>query len=153
MCNFCSFFSYVGGVLVTNPFSPLLIDIFSDYPANYNTRGTLKIIFLICSDLLNCLRSVGTTVSKKVKSLSFTISLKKPPFLRCFGVCFVQPSQIFQVQTKISTIRPVFPYSLSVSYDYGYINYFNYYNKSGFWICWLVCHIKIINRLEITTNF
>ena len=41
LSNLCSFFSYVGGVLVTNLFS-----------ANYNTWGAFVIIFLICSDLL-----------------------------------------------------------------------------------------------------
>ena len=30
------------------------------YLAKYKTRGTFVIIFLICSDLLNCLSSVGT---------------------------------------------------------------------------------------------
>ena len=67
LCNFCSFFSYVGGVLVINLFSMLLIDIFwlfskLKHKANYNRRGAFVKIFLICSDLLNCLRSVSTIV-------------------------------------------------------------------------------------------
>ena len=37
----------------------------------------------------------------------------------CFDVYSVRPSQIFQVQAKISTVRPVFSDYLSVSYDYG----------------------------------
>ena len=50
LCNFCSFFSYVGGVLVTNLFSLLLI--YFGYSANYDTRGAFVIIFLICSSLM-----------------------------------------------------------------------------------------------------
>ena len=63
LCNFYSLFSYVGGIPVTNLFSLLLIDryIFG-YSANYKTRGALMILFLICSNLLNCLRRVGTIV-------------------------------------------------------------------------------------------
>ena len=64
LCNFCSFFNYVGGVLVTNLFSLLFIDIFGN-SANYNTRGEFVTIFLICSDLLNWLRGNGTIVITK----------------------------------------------------------------------------------------
>ena len=59
LCNVCSFCSYVGGVLVTNLFSLLLTD---GYSANYNTRRAFVVIFLICSDLLSCLRSNDTIV-------------------------------------------------------------------------------------------
>ena len=58
--NCCSIFSYVGGVLVTNPFTLLLIN---GYSENCNTRRTFVIIFLICSDLLFCLRSVRNIVT------------------------------------------------------------------------------------------
>ena len=34
----------------------------------------------------------------------------------------MRPPQIFQAQAKISTVPPVFPDYLSVSYDYGLIN-------------------------------
>ena len=61
LCNFCSFFNYVRGVLVTNFFSLLFIDIFGN-SANYNTGGEFVTIFLICSDLLNWLRGNGTIV-------------------------------------------------------------------------------------------
>ena len=37
---------------------------------------------------------------------------------RCFDVCSVRPPQIFQVQAKISAVRPVFPDYLSGFYDY-----------------------------------
>ena len=61
LCNFCSFFNYVRGVLVTNLFSLLFIDIFCN-SANYNTGGEFVTIFLICSDLLNWLRGNGIIV-------------------------------------------------------------------------------------------
>ena len=48
--NFCSFFSYTGGVLITNRFVLLLME------------GGFMITFLICRDLLNCVRRVGTIV-------------------------------------------------------------------------------------------
>ena len=41
----------------------------------------------------------------------------------CFDVCSVRPPQIFPVQAKISTVRPVFPNYISVSYDYAFISY------------------------------
>ena len=36
-----------------------------------------------------------------------------------FDVYSVHPPQIFEVQAKISIVRPVFPDYLSVSYEYG----------------------------------
>ena len=54
LCNFWSFFSYVGRFLVTNLLHCYWLIL------KYNTRGTFVIIFLICSDLLHCLRGVGT---------------------------------------------------------------------------------------------
>ena len=45
--------------------------------------------------------------------------LAKVAIFRCFDVCSVLPTQIFKVQAKLSTVRPVFPDYLSVSYDYG----------------------------------
>ena len=58
LCNFCRFFSYNGGVLVTNLFSLLFINTFG-YSTNYDTRGAFVIIFLICRDLLSCLRTLA----------------------------------------------------------------------------------------------
>ena len=45
--------------------------------------------------------------------------LAKVAIFCCFDVCSVQLPWIFQVQAKISTVRPVFPDYLSMSYDYG----------------------------------
>ena len=61
LCNFFSFLSYIEGVLVTNFYS--LLFIYTFWLANYTTRGAFVIIVFICSDLLNCLRSVGTIVT------------------------------------------------------------------------------------------
>ena len=47
--------------------------------------------------------------------------LAKVTIFCCFDVSSVWPPQIFQVQAKISTVRPVFPDYLSISYDYDYI--------------------------------
>ena len=90
LCNFYSFFSYVRGALVTRTFCHCYWLIYFVYSANYNTRGAFVIIFLICSDLLNSLESVGTIVitTEMVKTASklFSLSnssLKSPllPFL------------------------------------------------------------------------
>ena len=71
------------------------------------------ITFSTCSDLLNYVRSLGTTVIFTEQFLT------KATIFCCFDVFCVQPPQVFQVQMKISTIRPVFPDYLSVFYDYG----------------------------------
>ena len=52
------------------------------------------------------------------KSLSLSNSSESHHFSR-FDVFSKRPPQIFQVQAKISTIRPAFPDYLSISYDYG----------------------------------
>ena len=61
---FLCFFSYAGGALVSK--QPTFIRCYwfinFGYSENYNTQKAFVIIFLICSDLLNCLRSVGTIV-------------------------------------------------------------------------------------------
>ena len=63
LCNFSNIFSYVGVIPVTNHFSLLLIDkVYFGYSANYNIQGAFAILFLICSDLLNVPRSLGTMV-------------------------------------------------------------------------------------------
>ena len=63
---------------------------------------------------------VITTEVDKTTSKSFSIrnfSLKAAIF-RFFDLFTVRPSQKFQVQAKISTIRSVFPDYLSVSFNY-----------------------------------
>ena len=63
LCSSSSFLSYFGGILVTDHFSLLFVDRYILVnSANYNTQGAFAILFLICSDLLNCLRSLGTMV-------------------------------------------------------------------------------------------
>ena len=96
--NFCSFFSYVGGVLIVNLFSLLLID-----------RYILAIQQIITHEkhLRYSFWSVGV----------FWTASEASPFFVVFDVCSVRPVQIFQVQAKISTLRPVFPDYLSVSLD------------------------------------
>ena len=87
---------------------------------NNNTRGAFAIHFLICSDLLNYLRSLGTIVrttesgQNSLKVIFTKQFLTKVTIIRCFDVCSAQPPQIFQVKAKISTVRS----DLSVSYDY-----------------------------------
>ena len=44
--------------------------------------------------------------------------LAKVAIFRCFDACSVRPPQTFQVQAKISTVRPMFSGYLYVSYDY-----------------------------------
>ena len=88
------------------------------YP-NYNTQGAFMIIFFICSDLYNCLRSLCavaiTTENEKAKKKN----LHYKHSFRFFDVFPVWPPQKFQVQAKTSTKRPVFSDNLSVSYDYA----------------------------------
>ena len=87
------------------------------------------IIIFICSDFLNCLRSVYTIVltikKRKAKPVSKQSPLRKfslkAAIFCCFDVRPLKPPQKFQVQAKISTIPPVFPDYLSISYDYGLI--------------------------------
>ena len=80
--------------------------------------------FLICSDLLNCLRSIGTIfitteIGQNSLKVIFTEQFfTKATIFRCFDVFLLLPPQILQVQGKISTMRPVFQDYLSISYDY-----------------------------------
>ena len=133
--HFCSFFSYVGGVLVTSLFHCYSL-IYFGYSANYSTRGAFVIIFWICSDLLNCLRNVGTIVITReigwssLKVIFTKQALTKATIFRCFDVFSVWPPQTFQVQAKISIIRPVFPDYLSVCYE--------------IWFKWFHFHWKIL---------
>ena len=57
----------------------LLLMMWCGYASNYNAQGAFVIIFYICSDLLNCLRSVCTiviTIGNGLNSLK-VISTKK----------------------------------------------------------------------------
>ena len=61
-------------------------------------------------------------MAKNILKVIFTKQLlTKVTIFRCFDVCSVRPPQVFQVQAKISTVWPVFPDYLSVSYDNEHI--------------------------------
>ena len=86
---------------------------------NWNVQGAFVIIFFICSDLCNCLRSlctvairIGNEKEKRKSSLQAAFSM-----FWCSS-CTACISQKFQGQAKILTIRPLLPDYLSVSYDY-----------------------------------
>ena len=118
LCNFCRFFSYVGGVLVINLFSLLLIYIFW-LSANHSTQGGFVIFFLICSDFLNCLRSVGTIVQQNVakttsKSFSLSNSSQKPPFFTVLMYSLYGHPQVI-----ICSIKLLFLVSISLFVAYG----------------------------------
>ena len=127
LCNFNSFFNYVGGVQVTNLFSLLWIDWCIMAIQQIITRGALAILFLICSDLLSCFRSVGTMVITTesgyncLKVIFTEQFLTKVTFFCYFEVGSVQSPWIFQVQAKTSTVRPLFSDYPSISFDYGII--------------------------------
>ena len=116
-------FSYIGVVLITNLFHCYWWIIYFGYSVNCNAKWAFMIIFLIWKDLLNCLRCVGTMVitatsgSNSLKIFFTKQLLITDKIFYCFDVCPVQQLQIFQVQAKTSTLCPVFPDYLSVSYD------------------------------------
>ena len=127
LCNFSSFFSYVGGILVTNHFSLLLINryilairqiITHEEHLRYSLWSAA--IFWTALEALAPWSQQQNMAKTTSTSLSLINSSQKSSFFCCFDVCSVRPPQIFQVQVKISTVRPVFPDYLSVSYDYGY---------------------------------
>ena len=78
------------------------------------TRGAFVIIFLICSNLLHCLGSVATIIiitescSNNLKVILIKSILIIAAIFLCFNEFIVRLPQKFQVQAKISTIRPVF---------------------------------------------
>ena len=100
--------------IATNHSSLSLIDGYILVIHQIITHKAFAILSLTCSDLLNCLRTLGTMVIT-IKSGSSSL---KVTILYCFDVCSVQPPKIFQVLAKVSTEQPVFPDYLSVSYDY-----------------------------------
>ena len=128
LCNFSSLFSYVGGIPVTNH-----VSLFIDLQVIFWLFSKLKYIrsicdtLLICRDLMNFLRSLDTmviTIESDQKSLKVIFTeqfLAKVAIFCCFDACSVPPPQIFQVQAKTETVRPVFPDYLSISYDYDLI--------------------------------
>ena len=121
--NFCSFFSYVKGVLVTNLSSLLLIDIFWLFSKLYHTRS-------ICDNLFYLKRSSELPQKRWHHSHNNRKWLKQPQsnfyeaithkchHFSLFWCILCTATQIFQVQAKISTIRPVFPGYVSVSYEH-----------------------------------
>ena len=117
---FCSFFSYARGVLETNLFT-VVVMIWFGFPVNFNAQGAFLITFLICNNLLNYLRSISTiviTTMAKTASMSFWLwnTSLKTVILCCFDVFPTRPPQKIQLQAKISTLRPVLPGYLPVSY-------------------------------------
>ena len=91
MCRFSSFFSYVGGALVTNLFSLLLIDKYIlaiqqiiTHQEHFRYSFWSVAIFWTAS-----------------KSFWLTSSTQKVNIFCCFDVCSMRPPQIFQVQAKI----------------------------------------------------
>ena len=120
--NVSIFFSYVGGIPATYHFSLFLIDKYILAIQQIIThKEHLRYSFL---NLLNFLRTLCTmiiTTESGQDSLRVVFTeqlLVKVIIFRCFDVSSVQPTQIFQVQAKISAVRLVFPDSLSVCYDY-----------------------------------
>ena len=126
LCNFWSFFSYVGGVLVTKLFSLLLTDRYILAIQQIITREEhlWYSFWSVAAFWLSVLiRSAGTIVittesgQNNLKVISTKQFLTKTTIFRCFDVFSVRPTKIFQVQAKISTIRAAFPNCLSHSYD------------------------------------
>ena len=82
------------------------------------------ILFLICNDLLDCLRKLDTmAITTESGQNSFKVIftaqlLTNVAIFCCFDVCSLHLPQIFQVQAKILTVRLVFPDYRLVSYDY-----------------------------------
>ena len=87
------------------------------YPS-YNAQGAFVIIFFICSDLYNCLRSFCTVAIRMENEKKKENPHCKQPCC-CFDVFPARPPQKFQNQAKIPTIRLVFLDYFFVSYDYA----------------------------------
>ena len=79
--------------------------------------------------------------------------LAKVAIFCCFDVCSVWPPQIFQVQAKISTVRPVFPDYLSVSYNYGDIYIYIYIYINIYIYVYNIIYIYIYIYIYITLIF
>ena len=128
---------------------------------------------MICSDLLNCIQKRWHRSHKDKKwqkhpqSYFHWVIPHKVTIFCCFNVF---PHQIFQVEAKISTIRPVFPDYLLVSYDYSLIflapapsmfnsfpnmslaeSSYQLYLTVTFWV-WSLTHQRKVPFLPITFN-
>ena len=127
-CNFCSFFSSVGGVLVTNLFSLLLTDryilamqqIITQKEHLWKSFWSVAIFWI----------ALEAWHLKVIFTKQF---LTKTTISRCFDVFSVQPLPIFQVQAKTSTIRHVFPDDISVSHDYGFLRWSYFFPQTKIW--------------------
>ena len=72
---------------------------------------------------------IATKSDKNSLKVVFTKQFLTKVIIFCyFDVCSVSPPQVFQVQAKILTVRPVFPDYLSVSYGYGENEYLHAIN-------------------------
>ena len=110
--NFCSFFSYVGGVLVTKLFSLLLTDryIFG-YSANYNTWGAFVILFLIFWTASETLTSWSLQQkAAKIASESFSLgnSSWKLPFSPVLMYTLYGDPRYFKFNRKYQQYGPCF---------------------------------------------
>ena len=108
--------------------------IYFSYSVSYNTRGAFVVIFFIWSDLLNCLRSVGTIgfnnrnwLKQPQSRFHWAIPHKSHHFSLLWCILRTANPNISS-STKISTIRPMFPDSLFVSYDYSARNIYEYFH-------------------------
>ena len=102
-------------------FNELVYDCVNLMICSFKLKNDVLILKMICTDHLNCLKSVITT-EKGQSSLKVIFSkqfLTKPTIFRCFDICSVRPPQIFQVKAKMSTVRALLPHQLYISYDYG----------------------------------
>ena len=61
--------------------------------------------------------------------------LPKVTIFCCFDVFFVRPPLIFQVQTKISTIRPVFQRQIEFEGSWGELEARNCFQRQSFTKC------------------
>ena len=82
---------------------------------NYNTRGAFAILFLICSDLLNCLRSLSNmvitteSVAKTAsKSFSLSNSSQKSPFFAVLMYTLYGHHRYFKFKRKYQRYGPCF---------------------------------------------
>ena len=72
--------------------------------------GLILIFFVVTACYL--------VVIARYRSFLLVTTFSMNAIISCFDIFSVRPTQIFQVQTKILTIWPVFPDYLSVSYHY-----------------------------------
>ena len=103
LCNFSSFFSLRRSCPRNQTFFTVIDwQIYFWYSANYNTWRALAILFLICSDLLNCQQKVAKTISK-----SFSLSNSSQKFFSLFRcmLCTVNSDILSSNRNINSTVR------------------------------------------------